>query len=297
MKKQLLFTVSIIFLLSSCAFNKLFLHPYPLTTSDQFDIALKEMDDSLTLRFNEDKSPEIYNRLQQPMNEIPFHLESILFENRNGDTLNAWLIEPREQSNGTLLYFLHGNAGNIVFNSGLALPFVEKGYRVFILDYSGFGFSQGKPTRKNVLSDANDGLKFIVNRLNYTHLLIYGQSLGGHLAAVVGAQNQADIDGIILEGAFSSHSDIAANRVPILGRVFTREIYSGKKHIRKYTKPVLIIHSTEDETVPFELGEKLYEAANKPKEFYSIEKKHVRGPIHYADSIVAKMKRMTVPQH
>ena len=231
------------------------------------------------------------------MDEIPFHLESILFENRSGDTLNAWLIEPRENANNTLLYFLHGNAGNIVFNSGLALPFVEKGYRVFILDYSGFGFAQGKSTRKNLLTHANDGLEFIVNRLNYTHLLLYGQSLGGHLAAVVGAQNQEKIDGIAIEGAFSSHSDIAANMVPVLGRVFTREMYSGKKHIKKFTKPVLIIHSTEDETIPFELGKKLYDAANEPKEFYPIEKKHVRGPIYYSDSIVSKMKRMTDIQH
>ena len=63
---------------------------------------------------------------------------------------------------------------------------MNAGYQVFILDYSGFGFSQGEATRKAVKNDATDGFNYLLSRedIKYDHLLIYGQSLGGHLSVV-----------------------------------------------------------------------------------------------------------------
>ncbi len=287
-----LFTIVFI-IVSSCALNKKFLHPIILHQEDRLSAYVPEAEDTLTLSFNENLSTKITDPKGE-IADLPYSIETVFFQNRSGDSLHAWFIEPNENYNGTTIYFLHGNAANLAYQILFATPFVKAGYQVFIFDYSGFGFSQGEATRKAVKNDATDGLNYLLARedIKYDHLLIYGQSLGGHLSVVIANENQAKIDGLVTEGAFSSHSDIAANSVPILGRIFTREMYSAEKNIVDFKKPILIIHSTEDKRIPFEHGERLYELANEPKEFYVIDKKHIRGPLYYADSITAKMARM-----
>ena len=278
---------------ASCSLNKTFLHPLPLKLEDSLSAFVPEANDTLTLSFNPDSSARVVNSLGQTP-DLPYALENIFFKNRKGDKLNAWLFTPTENYNGTTIYFLHGNAANIAYQYLLATPFVKAGYQVFIFDYSGFGFSEGKATRKAVYQDATDGLNYLMSSdaIKYDHLLIYGQSLGGHLSVVIANENQDKIDGLVTEGAFSSHKDIAAESVPFLGRIFTREMYSAEKNIRNFKKPILIIHSTEDTRIPFSHGERLIELANEPKELFVIDKEHIRGPLYYADSITAKMGRM-----
>lgn len=275
---------------SSCAFNKLFLHPFPLKTSDSYSDYNKHLNDTLTLTFTANQSPVIRNSKNE-IAALDYTIENIHFANQQEDTLNAWFIKPNENYNGITLYFLHGNAGNIVYNYLLMEPFVKKGFQVFMIDYSGFGFSQGKSKRKYVLTDAKDGLDYLLSRTDIKHnkLIMYGQSLGGHLAAVSGTQNQDKIDALVLEGAFSSHKDAANDRVPFLSRIFVREIYSAEKNIGKLKKPLLIIHSTEDAVIPYEHGERLHELATTKKELYTIDGRHVYGPLLYGDSIAEKL--------
>jgi pimeloyl-ACP methyl ester carboxylesterase len=278
---------------SSCALNKIFLHPFPLNTTDDFSTYVKEVHDTLTMTFTESKVPMVHTSTGE-IAELSYNLECVLFPNSNGDTLNAWYFAPKENYNGHTIYFLHGNAGNLVYQYPLVTPFVNAGYQVFMVDYSGFGFSQGKATRKNVHQDAQDGLDYMLGRsdIKYEKLIMYGQSLGGHLSVVLAEENQEVIDGLVIEGAFSSHSDIAGSRVPILGRIFTREMYSAERSIPKLFKPVLVIHSTEDQTIPIKHGKRLYSLANEPKSMYTIDQRHILGPLYYADSIDAKMRQL-----
>ena len=270
----------------------MFLHPYELKTSDTFKEYAQEKKDTLELSFNSTHQPIIKNSKEQ-VTKLSYEIIGKDFVNTNGDSINAWLLKPKKY-NGITIYYLHGNAGNIVYNYPLMKSFAENGYQIFMIDYSGFGFSQGKAKRKNVLIDGNDGLDFLINcpEINYTKLIIYGQSLGGHLACVVATQNQDKIDGLVVEGAFSSHKDIANDMVPVLARIFVREIYSAEKNLINFKKPVLIIHSTEDKTVSYKHGERLFEIANNPKSLYSIKGRHVYGPLLYFDSISRKINTM-----
>ena len=278
--------------LSSCAFNKLFLYPRTLDNNSVFKEYSEEFNDTLTLSFIDNGAPIIKNSKSQTVN-FSYNIENVNFKNSEENTINGWLLKP-DTYNGTTIYFLHGNSGNLVFNFPLAVPFAKAGYQVFLIDYTGFGFSEGKANRKSVLKDANEGLEYLLNRedIKYEKLIIYGQSLGGHLSCVVANQNQNKIDGLVVEGAFSSHKDISADQVPILSRIFVREMYSAKKNIPEFKKPVLIIHSTEDETVGFKHGETLFESATNPKSFYQIENRHILGPLHYFDSISYKIEEM-----
>lgn len=286
-----LLLIALVFL-TSCALNKLFLVPYPLHTEDTFTRYIEEFEDSLTMTFNDRKEPVVHHS-DGKLVDFSYDFKSDFFENDRGDSIQYWLLKP-DNYNGVTIYFLHGNAGNLVYQFGLMKPLALSGFQVFAIDYSGFGFSQGKATRKNVLRDGLNGIDYLtkIDNLKYDKLIIYGQSLGGHLSACVAEKRTDEIDGLVIEGAFSSHSDIAGDRVPVLGRIFTREMYSAEKAIQNFKKPVLIIHSTEDETIPYEHGEHLYELANETKELYTINKPHVRGPIYYMDSIEMKILEM-----
>lgn len=278
--------------ISSCALNKMFLVPFTLHQSDTFSRYVEEYDDTLTVSFDDLKKPVIIDSKGKNV-EFTYEWESDFFVSDDSDSIQYWLLRPGNY-NGTTIFFLHGNAGNLIYQYGLFKPFADKGYQVLAIDYSGFGFSTGKATRKNVYTDGTSGLDYLLNRndIIYDKLIIYGQSLGGHLATVIAAENQDKIDGLVIEGAFSSHSDIAAERVPLLGRIFTREMYSAEKMIQRFHKPVLVIHSTEDQTIPYDQGVRLYELGNEPKELYTIDKPHVRGPLFYLDSICSKMDLM-----
>ncbi|WP_419802294.1 alpha/beta hydrolase [Mucilaginibacter sp.] len=244
--------------------------------------------------------PEFTNINNAPVQK-PFVVESVLFKNRNGILLNGWLIKPADSGkiNITLLHF-HGNEGSLVSQYQAIVPVVKDGVQVFMFDYSGFGFSAGEATMQNVRADALAALNYITGRADVknTKLVIYGQSLGGHLAAVIAADKPDKIAGLVMEGAFSSPKDMAAYTVRkstglgFIGRLLVKEDYSAKASIKKYRKPCLIIHSTEDEEVPFYMGQLLYKDANTPKEFYQIKGAHINGPRIYADSILTKIKSM-----
>ncbi len=285
-----LFLASTVFVLGACAFNKIYLFPYELTEASTFTQYDDAIDDTLRLRFNETADPEFYvtNQSYDPGYEI----RNTFFQSEDRN-LNAWIMTP-DSSNGISLLFFHGNAGHLVYQYQLVEPFLARGYSVFLFDYSDFGFSEGKATRKNVLEDGRAALNFMKSQPEFKDdkILIYGQSLGGHLAAFLGTENQDEIDGVVVEGGFSSHRDIAADRVPVLGRIFVKEMYNGKKVIADLQKPLLVVHSINDGTVPYAQGAEMYQHATAPKSFYAIDSCHICGPLYYADSISFKMQEM-----
>ena len=282
-----------IFFLSSCSFNKLFLQPTKIPFATQH-LTMKSATDTELVVFSGAAHQPVFIKNNTDTVSYNFTIESMLYKSKNGNTLNGWLLKPKNTTAATTLLHLHGNGGCLLSQFKAISPLVEKGFQVFMFDYSGFGFSEGKPSRNNVLVDALSTLDYIKTRedIKNTNILLYGQSLGGHLAAVVAAQRSADIDGLITEGAFSSHKDIGGHMVPVLGKIFVKQGYSALKSIKDYHKPLLVIHSTQDSTIPFFMGRKLYDAANEPKEFYEVQKCHICAPQFYATEIADKINNM-----
>lgn len=255
---------------------------------------VKSKKDTIIVSFSQGIHQPTFLRNGRDTIDPGYTIESVVYKNTNGDTLNGWFLKPKGQPAGITVLHLHGNAGCVVSQYGAISPLLKYGMQVFVFDYSGFGFSGGKATKKNVLVDALSTLDYLKARedIKNTSLVLYGQSLGGHLSAVVGAKRQSDIDALVIEGAFSSHKDIAAYTVPVLGRLIVKKDYSAKQSIKEFHKPLLVIHSTEDETIPFKMGRKLFEAANAPKEFYEIKKCHICGPNYYPEEISKKIKNL-----
>lgn len=282
-----------IFFLTSCSFNKLFLQPTKIPFATQH-LTMKSATDTELVVFSGAAHQPVFIKNNTDTVSYNFTIESVMYKSKNGNTLNGWFLKPKNIAATTTLLHLHGNGGCLLSQFKAISPLVEKGFQVFMFDYSGFGFSEGKPTRNNVLVDALSTLDYIKTRedIKNTKILLYGQSLGGHLAVVVAAERSADIEGLITEGAFSSHKDIGGHMVPVLGKIFVKQGYSALKSVKEYHKPLLVIHSTQDSTIPFFMGRKLFESANEPKEFYEVQKCHICAPQFYATEIAEKINKM-----
>lgn len=290
MKKILILFASLI--LVSCSLDNKFLQPQNIP-DEKRELHFKGSSGPIRVDIGENYQPTFYRNNDEAV-DLGFELESVVFESESGNLLNGWFLKPRDKvATKTLLHF-HGNAGSLYTQFSSISKLLDYGFQIFMFDYSGFGYSEGEATRKNVLQDGNSALTYLKSRkdLEGTKLIIYGQSLGGHLSAVIAAENENDIDGLVIEGAFSSHKDIAAEHFGFLGRVAVREMYSAKKSIANFNKPLLVIHSSEDEIIPLKLGKLIYESGNEPKEFYQIKHPHITGPTHYTKEIATKINTM-----
>ncbi len=229
---------------------------------------------------------------------ILFHIQEINFKATNGKNINGWFLKPKDKEIiGTVLQ-LHGNAGNISSQYQFTEPLIKEGFQVMVFDYEGYGKSEGTPSQENVLDDAIQALRYIKQRddVKNTKFILFGQSLGGHLACVVAAKEQQFIDALIIEGAFSGHETMAIYvshkyAAPAwLARSLVPTKYDAIDYIDKITIPKLIIHSTEDGTSPFYMSKELYSKAIEPKEFWEIKGAHIQAANLYTKEFVEHLK-------
>ncbi|GMR05434.1 MAG: alpha/beta hydrolase [Gammaproteobacteria bacterium] len=202
--------------------------------------------------------------------------EDITFNTADDILLHGWYI-PHKQSEYVLLFF-HGNAGNISYRRDSIEIFHRLGLNVFIVDYRGYGKSQGKPDEQGLYLDASAAWRFLTEEKGFaaSQILIFGRSLGGAVATQQASGVQAR--GLILESTFSSAKDFARSVFPLLSRLlFMRYDFNTAERIQRVNYPVLVLHSPDDEIMPFQLGEKVYLSANQPKRFVKMKGDHNSG--------------------
>ena len=182
------------------------------------------------------------------------------------------------------------NGGNSSILSKLIEPLVNIGHVVYLFDYEGYGESEGKANNQNVLKDAQLILNHIVsNKENSAKLLLWGFSLGGNLAVKLTMDNPSKIDALIIEGAFTSHQDIAKDKLPKGLKWISKFIqspYPSREVIKNLQIPILIAHSVDDEVCPFSMGKTLFENANQPKYFLQLTGKHCYGLLLETDKYI-----------
>ena len=194
--------------------------------------------------------------------------------------INAWWI-PHPEARATLL-FLHGNAGNISHRLDSINIFHQLRLSVLIIDYRGYGKSTGEPSEHGTYIDAETAWDYLTTEKNIkSHsIIIFGRSLGGAVASWL-AERHASI-GLILESSFTSIADIGKHYYPyLLTSLLARVKYSSMTRIANIKSPILIIHSTHDEIIPYKHGKDLFTEALKemttPKYFLDIIGDHNKG--------------------
>jgi len=209
-------------------------------------------------------------------NAIGLPYEAVGFEAADGVSLSGWLVHA-ENPRGTLL-FCHGNAGNISHRLESIQVFHSLGLNTFIFDYRGYGKSEGKITEQGTYLDAEAAWRYLIEEqhVDPAEIIVFGRSLGGTIAAWLAQDHPPKA--LMIESTFTSIPDIGSDLYPYLPvRFMSRFKYNAVDYLRQVHCPVLIIHSREDEIIPFSHGQRLLEAANEPKEFLEITGSHNEG--------------------
>ena len=206
----------------------------------------------------------------------------------DGLRLHAWLVETSIQAPGGRLVtlYLHGNGANLAHRPGHLREIAAAGSSILILDYRGYGKSPGRPTERGLYRDADAGYDHLIG-MGYqpTQIIVHGESLGS--AVAVDLARRRPCAGLILESPFTSFSAMAGTIVPLIGRLFASGFNSRRK-IAGVRVPLLIVHGDRDDTVPYAMGRALFEAANEPKSFWTVEGAthvdivEVAGPLYRA---------------
>jgi fermentation-respiration switch protein FrsA (DUF1100 family) len=199
----------------------------------------------------------------------------------DGLTLNAWYI-PNKDAEKTVL-FCHGNAGTLSSRMDTIKLFHEMGFSLFIFDYRGYGISEGTPSESGTYIDTETALNYMFEELNIPlhDIIIWGRSLGGPIAAEI-AQNRK-FYACVLESTFTSIIDMAKSRFKLFpSPLLARFHYATIDYIKNIKIPILIVHSPDDEIIPYQMGKRLFEAASEPKKFLQLHGDHNNT---YFDSI------------
>lgn len=197
--------------------------------------------------------------------------EDIFFKTPDNLELNGWFV-PTQDAAYTIL-FCHGNAGNISHRMEKLKFFQELGNNVFIFDYSGYGRSKGRPSEKGLYSDAQAAYNYLLSRKIAPEQIIgYGESIGG--AVIIDLASQNRLRGLIIDSSISNAKDMVRIIYPFLPYWVFSSRWDSVNKIRSITIPKLIIHSINDEIVPYKLGRKLFESAPEPKDFLQIRGGH-----------------------
>ena len=208
--------------------------------------------------------------------DLGLEYQDLELRTQDGVLIHGWLV-PHAQARVTLL-FLHGNGGNIGDRLDFIRIFHEMGLAVLMLDYRGYGRSEGRPSEEGTYQDALAAWTTLtVDRgIDPRHIVIYGQSLGGGIATWLAERVSAGA--LILDSSFTSVTDMARHYYPYLPvSLLTRIRYPSIERVPRIHSPILFIHSKTDEIVPYELGARLFAAANEPKSFLEIRGGHNDG--------------------
>ena len=207
---------------------------------------------------------------------VSLNFETVSFETSDGVKLSGWFI-PSDGTIGVIL-FCHGNAGNISHRLDSIQIFHRLGLDVFIFDYRGYGQSEGKPSEQGTYNDAEAAWQYLVDyrQVKPDSIIIFGRSLGGAIASWLAHTHTPGM--LILESTFTSLPDIAAKLYPYLPvKLLLRFKYDTAKYLSTVDCPVLIIHSRDDEMMPYSQGQRLFAVANEPKSFLEISGTHNEG--------------------
>ncbi len=206
--------------------------------------------------------------------------EEVMLETSDDENIHGWFIPSGSHSpdeSNTVLFF-HGNAGNISHRMETILILHKLGLNVFIIDYRGFGNSSGKPTELGTYLDAEAAWNYLSNTRNIqvNKIIIFGRSLGGGVGAELAKKVQPAM--LILESTFTSMPDASAKHYPFMPTdLLVKHKYATKHKLRELTCPLLIIHSKDDEVIPYSHAKLNFALAKQPKKFIEINGGHGNG--------------------
>ncbi|OQB32609.1 MAG: putative aminoacrylate hydrolase RutD [Candidatus Hydrogenedentes bacterium ADurb.Bin170] len=231
----------------------------------------------------------LYSRRSQEMGETPadrgWQYEELFLATSGGKSCGWWI--PLEGARGAVL-FSHGSGRNISHYLRDAALYRACGFSVMLYDYGGYGKSEGKPSERRCYEDGEAFYRYLIEQIGLSpeKIVLAGASLGSGIAVKLASEQKPGA--LILEAAFTSFPDALqeGHRAGkfFLPRLLARNRFPSRQRLQSVRCPVLIVHSREDDTIPFAQGEHLYAAAQEPKVFLEIRGSHGGGKFSSGES-------------
>ncbi len=186
----------------------------------------------------------------------PEPLREVFFEGSQG-RISAWLMETeRGTGYAPIMVFFHGNAENIasLYASGFYHKISAAGYHLLVVDFPGYGNSEGEPNEDGLIESGRLGLRWA--RANYPNhpVIVAGWSLGAAVAIQTVAQ-EPGASALVLISPWASLAEVGRAHYPdFLVRLILREEYDSLAAAAKVTVPSLVLHGTIDPLIPFKQG-------------------------------------------
>ena len=201
--------------------------------------------------------------------------EDVRFGGDSGLLLHGWHIPG---PGDVIFVWFHGNGGNIQNRlEHVRLMHVHVGGSHILFDYQGYGLSHGQPSIPGIVADGRAVVQLVQERGWSTgkRLVFFGESLGCAVAVALAVDRATEVrpevrpDRIILEAPFYSLQAMGQIVLPPLAFLVKDDLNSARL-MAKLAVPLLIIHGTQDQVVPFQQGRDLYELSPSPKQFHTI---------------------------
>ena len=219
--------------------------------------------------------------------EISVNIKKVKILTLDNIELLGWYHEKNLKDFKTLIFF-HGNAGSLENRIHKLNHFQDMNINFLIIAWRGFSGNNGKPSEQGLYEDGKSAIDWLLKKgINEKNLILYGESLGTGVATHL-AQNK-NFAGIILETPFTSMIDAAKTFYPYIPvNLLLKDKFENYKKVKNINSPILVMHGEADQIVPFSMGIKIYESANKPK--YSHFTKYDNHMMEYDENMILALK-------
>ncbi len=200
------------------------------------------------LIFHPQKLPKDYSF------EFGNNIEELNFQTQDGKLINGIVFKTQDPKG--LIFYLHGNAGSLKSWGSVAQFYNYNNYDVFILDYRGYGKSEGKIISESQLHKDNllvyNELK---QRYNESKMIILGYSIGTGMASQLASENNPKL--LILQAPYYSLTNLVQRKLPIIPRFILKYKLETHRYLEKCKMPVVLFHGTDDQVINYSSSGKL----------------------------------------
>ncbi len=199
--------------------------------------------------------------------------EELRLETVDGEHVAAWWV-PGAGSGSVVVYF-HGSDGNLTHEVPVVRFLHALGVDTLLVEYAGYGRDAHRPSETSCYRTADAAWHHVTEErgLPEERVILFGHSIGAAVAARTAAKRTCG--GLVLQSGFASLRELAARTYPYLPvRPFLRSRFDAETSVRATHAPVLVVHSLDDEHVPFEHATRLFAAAALPKKLVALHGSH-----------------------
>ncbi|MBX7227216.1 MAG: alpha/beta hydrolase [Chitinophagales bacterium] len=208
----------------------------------------------------------------------------------DGKLLNGLLFEA-DNANG-LIFYLHGNAGNLSSWGEVAKTYTDLNYDVFIIDYRGYGKSEGKISGQDQLFEDNQtAYNELKKRYNEGSIIILGYSIGTGLASQLASTNHPKL--LILQAPYYNLTDLMKQQFPFIPTFILKYKFATNEYLKNCEMPVVIFHGKADEVIYHGSSLKLKEAFKKQDTLITLKGQGHNGMTDNEEYKVALTKILT----